>query len=183
MLCKKRKYRKYEIGYGSYGDLRVVFENSRARLFIGRFCAIGDGVTVFLGEGEHRTNWLTTYDNIIFDPFDPPATKGDVRIGSDVWMCTDAAILSGVNIGNGAIIGAKAVVAKDVPPYAIVVGNPARVVSYRFDERTISILERIAWWDWPLEKIEEAWPLLSSDKVDAFIERYGPDQNMSGPSR
>jgi hypothetical protein len=110
----------------------------------------------------------------MFEFLQPPATKGDVRIGSDVWIGSGTTILSGVTIGNGAVIGTKAVVAKDIPPYAIVVGNPGKVVKYRFDEGTIAALERIAWWDWPLEKLDEVWPLLLSENVDEFIRLYDP---------
>lgn len=179
MMCRKKKYRRYEIGYGTYGDPEVLFENSRARLHIGRFCAIGAGVTIFLGEGDHRTNWITTYDSCMFDPMDPPSTKGDVRIGNDVWIGTGATILSGVRIGNGAVIGARSVVAKDVPAYAIVVGNPGRVIKYRFEPEAIAMLERIAWWDWPLERIEVSWPFLRSDDLDGFIRRYDGQRDAS----
>jgi carbonic anhydrase/acetyltransferase-like protein (isoleucine patch superfamily) len=97
-------------------------------------------------------------------------------IGHDVWVGVDALILSGVTIGNGAVIAARSVVTKDVPPYAIVAGSPARVVKYRFDEDTIAVLLAIAWWDWPQAKIEEALPLLMSPNLDTFIRRYGAPQ-------
>ncbi len=80
-------------------------------------------------------------------------SRGDTRIGHDVWIGRDATILPGVTVGNGAIIGSNAVVAKDVPAYAIVVGNPAKIVKMRFHTAEITRLQQIAWWHWPVEKI------------------------------
>jgi serine acetyltransferase len=100
------------------------------------------------------------------------ASKEDVEIGNDVWIGDTATLLSGVRIGNGAVIGARSVVTKDVPPYAIVVGNPARIARLRFTPEQISALERIAWWNWPLHKIREAAPLLLSPSIEEFIARY-----------
>ena len=99
-------------------------------------------------------------------------SKGNVSIGHDVWIGTEALILSGVSIGHGAVIAARSVVTKDVPPYAIVAGVPARVIRSRFDPATVASLLRIAWWDWPREKIETALPLLMSDRLDAFLAQY-----------
>jgi carbonic anhydrase/acetyltransferase-like protein (isoleucine patch superfamily) len=84
----------------------------------------------------------------------------------------DAVILSGVKIGNGAVIAARSVVNKDIPPYAIVAGNPGRLVKCRFDQATIADLQEIAWWNWPVSKIKDAWPLLLSSDIKLFIERY-----------
>ena len=127
---------------------------------------------------EHCIDWVSTYPfNILFEraksmPL-PSRTKGSVVIGNDVWFGTDALILSGVTIGNGAVIGARSVVTKDVAPYSIVAGVPARHLRFRFDAATIEALQKIAWWDWPLPRIEEALPLLMSSDLKAFIERYG----------
>ena len=84
----------------------------------------------------------------------------------------DAVILSGIKIGNGAVIVARSVVNKDIPPYAIVVSNPGRLVKYRFDQETIADLQDIAWWNWPISKIKDARPLLLSSDIKLFIERY-----------
>ena len=86
-----------------------------------------------------------------------------------MWIGDGAVILSGVTIGNGAVIGARAVIAKDVPAYAIVVGNPAKVVRYRFEPAQIEALERLAWWNWSHEKITQAYPLLLSSDVDGLV--------------
>lgn len=99
-----------------------------------------------------------------------PSTKGDVDIGNDVWIAKEAVILSGVKIGDGAVIGAGAVAAKDVPPYAIVVGNPARIVRKRFDEETIQRLLQIKWWDWDDTQIERFLPMILSQDTAAFLQ-------------
>ena len=112
---------------------------------------------------EHRKDWVTTYPFPAFPDVWPEAkdipgveiSKGDVIIGNDVWICYGATILSGVKIGHGAVIGARAVVTKDVEPYAVVAGNPAREIKKRFTPKQIQKLLDIAWWDWPEEKIRE----------------------------
>lgn len=101
-----------------------------------------------------------------------PRSRGDVIIGNDVWIGTDALIISGVKIGNGAVIAARSVVAEDVAPYAIMAGNPAEHIKFRFSESVRGDLQKIVWWDWPLSKIEEAWPLLLSSDIKAFIAKY-----------
>ncbi len=93
----------------------------------------------------------------------------DSFIGSDVWLCDNAIVLTGIRIGHGAIIGAGAVVTKDVPDYAIVGGNPAKVISYRFPEEQRKALLDIAWWDWPDEDVRDAVPLIAGKDVDALI--------------
>lgn len=168
---------EYSVGRGTYGNPEILHWGEPAALEMGAFCSIAGNVTIILG-GNHRSDWVTTY------PFPAlwdcarhinghPATKGDVVIGNDVWIGERATILSGVRIGNGAVIGACAVVTKDVPPYAIVAGNPAKLVRYRFDAQGIAYLQSLAWWDWPDEKIKEAMPyLLSSDlsELREFLE-------------
>ncbi len=95
-------------------------------------------------------------------------------IGNDVWVGTGATILSGVTIGDGAVIAAKAVVTKNVPAYGIAAGNPARIVKTRFSQEVIEGLKEICWWDWPLEKIETEFPALLSADVDAFVKKHRP---------
>lgn len=166
----------YDIGAWTYGVPTVHWPDSGARLTIGRFVSIADGVEILLG-GNHRTDWITTYpfpkiwrDAIGIDGH--PATKGDIVIGSDVWIGLQAVILSGVAIGHGAVIGARAVVSKDVPPYAVACGNPAQVKNRRFDPDTIERLLAIAWWNWTDTEIRNAIPFLLSGNVETFIERY-----------
>lgn len=103
---------------------------------------------------------------------------GPIHIGSDCWICTEATILGGVTIGDGAIVGAKAVVSKDVPPFSVVVGNPARVVKYRYDPATILALQRIKWWDWPEAKVVENLRLMAS--VQEFIKKFDNPEALAG---
>jgi acetyltransferase-like isoleucine patch superfamily enzyme len=161
------------IGRRSYGGLTVLKYDSTHRLRIGSFCSFAADVTVFLG-GDHRTDWITTYPfNVLDRRFanitGHPHSKGDVVIGNDVWVGRGAAILSGVTIGDGAAIGAYAVVTKDVPSYAIVAGNPAKLVRLRFSEQVIEELGRVRWWDWPDERLNRAVPYLQSDRIDEFL--------------
>lgn len=138
------------------------FEFTGDRLTIGKFVAIARGARFIMNAANHQTSGFSTYPFEIFgngweEGFDQQsyvdAGRGDTRIGNDVWIGREAVIMPGVTVGNGAIIGAGAHVAKDVPAYSLVVGNPARIVRQRFDDSTIGALEKIAWWDWPVEKI------------------------------
>lgn len=167
---------QYDIGKGTYsipGAFNVVDWRQGTTLRIGRYCSIAHSVKIFLG-GEHRTDWVTTY------PFPHlwqeasritghPSSRGDVVIGNDVWLGYNATILSGVTIGDGAVIGANATVASDIPPYAIAAGNPARVIKKRFDEQTISRLEKLSWWHWPDDKIARMLHLMLSTDINAFL--------------
>lgn len=170
-----KRYSKYEIGDWTYGNPRIRSWREGATLKIGRFCSLAEGATILLG-GEHRIDWIATHPvNILFGTKRVPGlprSKGDVIIGNDVWIGTDALILSGVEIGNGAVIAARSVVTEDVAPYSIMAGNPAKHIKFRFSESIIDDLQKIAWWDWPLSKIEEAWPLLLSSDIEAFIAKY-----------
>jgi acetyltransferase-like isoleucine patch superfamily enzyme len=157
------------VGRHSYGAPNVYVWDDKTKLTIGNFCSIAEGVTFLLG-GEHRMDWITTY------PFSAmsntwagaelllghPATKGDIVIGNDVWIGHGALILSGVHIGNGAVIGAGSVVNKNVEDFAIVAGNPAKFIRYRFDEKTRNELKDISWWDWSDEKISKNLQMLLS---------------------
>jgi acetyltransferase-like isoleucine patch superfamily enzyme len=167
----------YEIGDYSYGRLKIRSWGEGAGLKIGRFCSFADGVTIFLG-GNHRTDWVTTYPFSDCKDLWPEAagrpsvltTRGDVSIGSDVWIGAGATILSGVSIAHGAVVATRAVVSRDVPPYAVVVGNPATIVKLRFGEATIAALLELSWWDLPREKIASLIPLLQSSDVETVIE-------------
>jgi acetyltransferase-like isoleucine patch superfamily enzyme len=175
-MSENPRYRNYKIGPWTYGRPEIS-AGHEAALTIGSFSSFASGVKIVLG-GEHRTDWITTYPfNILFPDAahyeGHPATKGAVTIGHDVWVGQDACIFSGVTIGNGAVVAARSVVRRSVAPYSIVGGNPAERLLYRFDKETIDALQKIAWWDWSLPKIREAWPLLLAGDSKAFIAKYG----------
>jgi len=131
------------------------------RLVIGKFCALASGTTFIMNGANHRMSGPSTFPFPIFggawaehmDLLADLPIKGDTIVGHDVWFGYQSTIMPGVNIGHGSIVASKSVVTKDVPPYAIVGGNPATIVGYRFDEDTIKRLLDIAWWDWSMEKI------------------------------
>lgn len=161
------------VGRYTYGNPQLLLWTESERIEIGSFCSIAASVTIFAG-GEHNCNWVTTYPLRIVlglplaGEDGHPRTKGDTVIGNDVWIGYGASVLSGVRVGHGAVIGAHSLVAKDVPPYAVVAGNPARLVRFRFDEGTIEHLLRIRWWDWPIQKIVQnvEW-LCGGDPMDS----------------
>ena len=160
----------------TYRRPKVRFPESGARLTIGRYGSIADGVEILLG-GNHRLDWATTYPFPALPRLWPEAagmtghdtTRGDVLIGHDVWLGSQCMVMSGVAIGHGAVVAARAVVTRDVPPYAIVAGNPARVVRLRFDEARIASLLETAWWNRPRAEIERLIPLLLSERIDELL--------------
>lgn len=181
------RYPQYIFGRGTYGGsgFNVRFGGEGATLRVGSYTSIAAGVIVLLG-GEHRTDWVTTFPfNVLWDSAQHhtghPKTKGDVLIGNDVWIGTEALISSGVTIGDGAVVGARSVVVRDVPPYAIVVGNPARVVRFRFDEETIKRLLALQWWNWKETQIAKAMPELLSDQISFFLECAEAGDYRSAP--
>ncbi|MBM7642981.1 CatB-related O-acetyltransferase [Streptococcus loxodontisalivarius] len=145
-------------------------------LTIGNFCSLANGVQFIMSAANHSIASVSSYpfmlvkekwrQNMGMTAADMP-DKGDTIVGHDVWIGRDATIMPGVKIGNGAVIGSKAVVAKDIPDYAIAVGNPARVIKYRFDEETIAFLQDLEWWNFSEEELDEAMPYLTSVDLPA----------------
>jgi acetyltransferase-like isoleucine patch superfamily enzyme len=166
-----------EVGSNTYGHdgIKIIGGyDEGTRLIIGKFCSIAEGVVVFLG-ANHRVDWFTTYPfgHIHQTKFPKvsknhghPATKGNVTIGNDVWIATNAVIMSGVKIGDGAIIGAYTVVTKDVPPYTIVAGNPAKQIRKRFSDEIINKLLELKWWDMNESRINEISDILCSNDIE-----------------
>lgn len=147
------------------------------RLKIGKFCSIACGAKFLFTSGNHAMASLANYTfPIFFDEWGLDArsirdawdNKGDTVIGNDVWIGYEAVVMQGVRIGDGAIIGTRAVVTRDVPPYTIVGGVPARPIRKRFDDRTIERLETLRWWDWDEEKIRRSIPAIQSGDIDAL---------------
>ena len=155
------------------------------KLIIGKFCQIAAGVEFVMNGANHQMNAVSTFPFYTLEGWkmNPPAAsdmpfKGDTIIGNDVWIGQNATILPGVHIGDGAIIGANSVVGSNVEPYAVVVGNPAETIRYRFDKDLTELLLKFKWWDKPIEEINELIPILTSsdlDKVKAEIHRLMKD--------
>ena len=144
---------------------------------IGRFCSIACGAKFLFNAANHALGSLSTYPfPIFFEEWGLPVeeipaawdNKGDIIIGNDVWIGYEAVILAGVTIGDGAVIGARAVVTTDVEPYTIVGGVPARPIRRRFDEETAARLLELQWWDWPEERIARNIGAIQSGQADAL---------------
>lgn len=160
------------VGAYTYGKFNAIRRSdARTGLRVGKFCSIADGVRFLLGS-EHNIDWVSTY------PFHEqgwcehidghPKSFGDVVVGNDVWIGMDALVLSGAQIGDGAVIAACSVVRGKVPPYAIYGGNPGRILTYRFRTEVIARLLTIAWWDWPPERLRAAARMLSQPDIEEF---------------
>ncbi|MCV6800249.1 type B chloramphenicol O-acetyltransferase [Achromobacter ruhlandii] len=146
------------------------------RLVIGSFCSIGSGASfIMAGNQGHRNDWISTF------PFywmaEVPAfagaqngylPAGDTVVGNDVWIGSEAIVMPGVTIGNGAVIGTRAVVTRDVEPYAIIGGNPARMIRKRFNDADIAMLLELKWWDWTEAQLQQAMPILTNPSVSAL---------------
>ena len=170
-------YSGYYHGHSFDDCARYLVANEGAdRLVIGSFCSIGSGAAfIMAGNQGHRTDWISTF------PFywmsEVPAfdgaengyrPAGDTVIGNDVWIGSEAIIMPGVHIGDGAVIGTRAVVTRNVAPYAMVGGNPARDIRKRFDDHRIALLLEMRWWDWSEDQLHVAMPLLTSGDIEAL---------------
>lgn len=162
------------IGEFSYGFPRFVLWQESERIEVGRFCSIAEQVTI-LGGGEHNSDWITTYPlRMAFNLPEAnkdghPKTKGPTRIGNDVWIGFRSIILSGVTVGDGSVIGAGSVVTKDIKPYSVVCGNPAKLIRFRFSEDEIRKLLKIKWWNWPTKMIQQNVDILCSNKIEELL--------------
>lgn len=179
-----------EVGdYTVYNDLNsnpLLFEQNNVlyhypinheRLIIGKFCSIASGTKFLFNCANHTLKSLSTYTFPLFyedwnlnksDVATAWDNKGDIVIGNDVWIGYEVIVMAGIHIGDGAIIASRAVVTKDVPPYTIVGGVPARTIRKRFDEETVRKLEALKWWDWPLEKIRRYLPYIKNGDIKSL---------------
>lgn len=172
----KFRDKNYKIGKYTYGHPQVYDWDEGSTLTIGNFTSIAGQVTILLG-GDHRIDWITTYPfPAVADQWPEaedvkghPKTKGDVIIGNDVWIGFGATILAGVTIGDGAVVAARALVTKDVPPYTIVGGVPAKPIKQRFDDSTIDKLLKLKWWDWDEGRIRKNMSLLCSNNISGLL--------------
>jgi chloramphenicol O-acetyltransferase type B len=168
---------RVSIGAESYANGLSVYGWGRQEVEIGAYTSIADNVAIIVG-GAHDVGHVSTSSRVrrqALDSEDP--SRGPVHIGSDVWIGHGVVILSGVKVHNGAVLAAGTVVTKDVPPYAIATGIPARVVRYRFDEERVAALLRIQWWSWPADVISRRADDFSD--VDRFIQLYGGEAKRS----
>jgi acetyltransferase-like isoleucine patch superfamily enzyme len=155
-------------------DFGNIFQaTAEAPVSIGNYCSIAAGV-LFIAAGEHPMSLVSSYPFPGSDQFGPPTrdiAKGPITIGNDVWIGSRAIVLSGVKIGDGAVVGAGAVVSKDVEPYAVVAGNPAKLIRHRFEPKIVEGLLAIRWWDWNDNQIEAAMPDFHAS-VSEFVSKY-----------
>lgn len=177
-------YSPYKITDSQIGDYTYISPNSIVKhSFIGKFCSIGPNFTC--GWGVHPTNGISTspmfysskkQNGVTLSEIDKIKEIKPITIGHDVFIGMNVTVLDGVTIGNGAIIGAGSVVSKDIPPYAIAVGSPIKVINYRFDEEIIDKLLEIKWWDWEFHNLNE----VESDffNIDVFIQKHYTQKNQ-----
>lgn len=149
------------------------------KLIIGSFCSIGSGASfVMAGNQGHRMDWISTFPFFFVDEecmVDAPNAyqgAGDTVVGHDVWIGAEAMILPGIQIGHGAVIGARTLVTKHVEPYTIVGGNPAKPLRKRFSDEKIERLLELSWWEWPEEFLAGAMPFLCSDNIDGLYDYW-----------
>lgn len=174
-------YSGYYHGHGFDECARYLLPDEGVdRLIIGSFCSIGSGAAfIMAGNQGHRSDWISTFP--FFWMPDVPCfagaangfqPAGDTIIGNDVWIGSEAVIMPGVRIGDGAIIGTRSLVTRHVEPYAIVGGNPAKVLRKRFDDADMARLLELRWWDWSDAELREAMPILTSGDISALYEHW-----------
>jgi acetyltransferase-like isoleucine patch superfamily enzyme len=174
----------WKAGRSTYYDrnINIITWSDEYFIKVGNYCSIGRDCNFFL-HANHRPDWITT-SSLVLGPVTPeidtflmerghPGCKGNIEIGNDVWIGAKSTIMSGVKIGDGAIIGAGSVVAKDIPPYTIWVGNPAKMIKKRFTDEQIEKLLKLKWWNWTENKVKEEASLLWSNNLDNFLEKHG----------
>ena len=164
-------------GKYTYGTPNIYYQQQNSKLVVGNFCSIAINVNIWLGNGRgHDMSFISTYPfGYIHQNIFPiiqnnsKDTNGDVIIGNDIWIGENVTIMSGITIGDGAIIANNSHVIKNVEPYSLVGGNPAKFIKYRFTQEQIEKLLEIKWWNWDDDKIQKYTTLLCSNNIDDFI--------------
>ena len=170
------KLGKYTYGVNSKNHIPL----RGGKVTIGSFCSFAQGLKIFTGKGGHRAEFVSTFPfGFIHEKTFPCDSKnlllddpGDVVIGNDVWVGQNATIMPGVSIGDGVVIANNSHVVKDVEPYSVVGGNPAKHIKFRFDEETISKLLKIQWWNWGDEKIKDNLQYITSSNTSEFVDKF-----------
>ncbi len=171
--------------YNFEKNVLYLFEFMKDKLVIGKFCQIATGVWFIMNGSNHAMDGISTYPFKVFgkswgEVAMNAVSKGDTIIGNDVWIGNSATIMQGVHIGHGAIIGTNALVTKDIGPYAVVGGNPARVIRKRFDDETIEFLLQLAWWNWSCAKITANLSAITTGDLAALREIV--DESILSPA-
>ena len=185
VVGKYSYYSGYYRGHSFEDCARYLLPDKGAdRLVIGSFCSIGSGAAfIMAGNQGHRNEWISTFP-FFFMPEMPEFENagngylpaGDTVIGNDVWIGSEAIIMPGITVGDGAVIGTRALVTKNVEPYAIVGGNPAKTIRKRFDDDSIALLLKMKWWDWPAARLKAAMPLMTSGNVAELYRFWRSDK-------
>ncbi|MGJ1198439.1 type B chloramphenicol O-acetyltransferase [Sphingobacterium spiritivorum] len=175
-------YSGYYHGHSFDDCARYLFPDRKDvdKLIIGCYCSIGSGASfIMAGNQGHRYDWVSSFPFFYIPDVEHFSTgidgfqrAGDTLIGHDVWIGSEAMIMPGIRIGDGAVIGSRALVTKDVEPYAIIGGNPAKLIKKRFSDDHISLLLEMKWWDWEDAVLKEAIPFLCSNDIDALYSYY-----------
>jgi virginiamycin A acetyltransferase len=184
-------YDDFEDVHNFQRRVRYLFDFTGDRLRIGKFCMLASGMEFLMNGANHLTAAVSAYPFAVFGGEWAPAmdgkaypSKGDTRVGNDVWIGYRATVLPGVTIGDGAIVGAYAVVTRDVAPYTIVGGNPAQLLRPRFDAATTAALLAAAWWEWPIDKITRYAPLLTGEPAPFLAALHAEERsNTDLPSK
>ena len=183
-----RREDRLVLGRGSYAsdpDVVLALGDPDHEVIVGNYTSIAAEVIFLLG-GEHHPEWVSTFPFRIryglpgMGEDGQPTSRGPIVVGNDVWLGRGVTVLSGVTIGDGAVVGARSLVVKDVEPYTVVGGVPARVIRKRFDDRQIEALLAIRWWDWPEEEILRIVDILCGEDVDALL-AYAEKRARSAP--
>jgi acetyltransferase-like isoleucine patch superfamily enzyme len=173
---------------GTYYDtnVNIITWSNEYKIYVGKYCSVGRDCNFFL-HANHRVDWITTSSQLwglvtpeianLHMEMGHPSCKGDIIVGNDVWIGAKSTIMSGIKIGHGAVVAAGALVTKDVEPYSIVGGNPAKFIKYRFTQEQIEKLLEIKWWYWDDDKINKFTPLLCNNNIDEFIEQALNEKN------
>ena len=172
---------------GTYFDrnVNIISWSDQYQVRLGKYNSIGRDCNFFL-HANHRPDWISTSSQLwgpvtneianMHMNMGHPNCKGDIIIQNDVWIGAKSTVMSVVKISNGAVVGARSVVTKDVPPFAIVAGNPAKVVKYRFTDEQIEKLLSIAWWNWDEQKIKDNAMIIWSNNINEFIDKFYEDR-------